>query len=790
MSEDRIRREKIARAFEEAVDLAVSEREECVREVCEGDALCIQGAMELLEAEVAAGDFLEGKPILPALPETPMPEKIGPYRVVEKLGFGGMGAVYRAERDDGEMERCVAIKVLRHRPHGDEDIERLRHERQILANLKHPGIAHLYDGGTTEEGFPYLVMEFIDGMRFGDFCIDQGLDLRERLDLFLQICDAVAEAHRRFVVHLDIKPSNIMVTRDGQVKLLDFGIARILESESGREERITTEWGRVREMTPPYASPEQISGTQVTTASDVFSLGVVLYELLSGDRPFDFDGMTTEEMKQAFQEQELPPPSQSDRSALADLETLPVTSLGERRLKQRTVRMKRGIQGDLDAITLKALSLEPEDRYSSVDRLADDLRRYLKDEPVTARQGNRFYHTAKLIRRNRGTSLALAVLFLVIISSVFILIEQRDIARAERSRAELEQSRAESVLGFVSTVLENADPSQSRGEKVTIVEALETVDERLLALSEHPSVEATLRTTIGRILLNLGRSDEARLHFEKVVSLRRETVGEDGAEYASALSDLGTALRDLRDYDQATGLTKEALTLMRRIHARSDHRPELLQILNDLTTLYCYRETYDDAVEPSIEALALAEAIESEDDALRAVFQRGDLITEPKLRERALQVGIAESNRATLLKHRPEEGLEEQEGMRRARDAYRRTLLKFESLWGEEHAKTAAIINNLGTVEFRLGNYAEAEALHRRTLKIRQKLYEQSYHIAQSLAATAKALKELGNLEEAAVFYRDALDEMKKNGLENADPTSMIQGRLEEVLKEIEKNAL
>jgi serine/threonine protein kinase/Flp pilus assembly protein TadD len=387
-----------------ALEVGSAERKDCVERECAGDEAMRDEVASLLAAHSAAGDFIETPPseslqvVERLMGELPY-ERLGPYRLLERIGTGGMGQVYRAIRDDGEFHRQAAVKVVRRGMDSELILRRFRQERQILAGLHHANITVLLDGGATPDGSPYFVMEYVEGMPISGYCEERGLRLAERLRLFRTVCDAVHYAHKNHVIHRDLKPSNILVTQEGVPKLLDFGIARVFEEGDGSENAETTLSTRGL-MTPEYASPEQIRGEKVTPASDIYSLGVVLYELLTRRRPYRVDPATPQKIAIAVCEQEPEKPSiAAARPGDSAAKDYPNRAAGETGLARR-------LRGDLDNIVLMALRKEPQRRYKSAEQFSEDVRRYLEGLPVEARRGARTDRAIKYGRRHRAAVLS------------------------------------------------------------------------------------------------------------------------------------------------------------------------------------------------------------------------------------------------------------------------------------------------------------------------------------------------------------------------------------------------
>ncbi len=406
--------QRIKRIFESAAELEPERREAFILEACAGDEEMAGELRSLLTAHESAGEFIqapaaESVAIAEHLDSALPYERLGPYRLLERIGAGGMGSVYLAERDDKEFRKRVAIKVVSRGMNTDFILRRFRQERQILAGLSHPNITMLLDGGATPDGLPYFVMELVEGQPILAYCEERGLTLRERLELFRTVCEAVQYAHRNRVVHRDVKPSNILVTPEGIPKLLDFGIARMFET--GADGRVGEQTLLTRSlMTPEYASPEQVRGEPATPASDIYSLGVVLYELLTRRLPYRVETPTPQAIAVAVCEQE---PEKPSAAALR-----PTTHSGKPRASEppKDTDLGRSLRGDLDSIVLMTLSKEPGRRYASASEFSEDIRRHLAGLPVQAREGSKPYRAGKFILRHRGgvTAAVLAIIILLV----------------------------------------------------------------------------------------------------------------------------------------------------------------------------------------------------------------------------------------------------------------------------------------------------------------------------------------------------------------------------------------
>ena len=442
--------QKIKEVFAEALEKPSKEREDFLREKCAGDAELLDEVKSLLEANDKTEKFidqnaLENSSEFAASGKHYDGTQFGNYKIIREIGRGGMGAVFLAERSDGEFEQKVALKIIRQSFGGSELEKHFRRERQILASLNHPNIAKLLDGGVSANGELFLAMEYIEGELFLNYAEDHNLEINERLNLFLKICRAVSYAHQNLVVHRDIKPANILVGKDGEPKLLDFGLARVL-SENFASDAAQTETV-FRAFTPSYASPEQIRGKNVSTVSDVYSLGVVFYELLTGDKPFHFEGKNIEEIIKTATENAPSFPSRAVNSEIP----------------QSAARISQ-LKGDLDNITLTALRKEPERRYKSVEAFAGDIERHLQGLPISARPNTVSYRASKFLRRNKIAVAATAFIITALISGLAIALWQASVARSQRDRAE---KRFSDVRQLSNALLNDIAPKIERLEGST-----------------------------------------------------------------------------------------------------------------------------------------------------------------------------------------------------------------------------------------------------------------------------------------------------------------------------------
>ena len=507
MTPERWRR--VRELFDRAADLGAEERELFLERECGADAELGSEVRALLSSSAAAGEFLEIPAIEqvqrgPAMAEVP-PARIGPWQIERELGHGGMGTVYLGVRSDGDFHQAAAVKLVRRGMDTDFILRRFRTEREILAGLDHPNIARLLDGGSTADGLPYFAMEYVEGRHLLEDCAARGADVRQRVELFLQVCEAVAYAHRHLVVHRDLKPSNILVTAEGAPKLLDFGLAKLLQPEAGAP-RDRTETA-LRILTPDYASPEQVRGERITTATDIYSLGVVLYELLTERRPYGSVRASSDAIARAVCEQEPARP---------------------------------GLGSDLDNVILMALRKEPERRYPSVEALAEDLRRYLEGRPVVARKDTLGYRAGKFVSRHRVGTVAAVLGALALAGALAVALSQAQAARAGRAEAE---SRFDDVRRLANSFLfEFHDsikdlPGATPARELVVRRALEYL-EKLSSVRQGDvqlqrelagAYERVARVQGGMFESNLGDTEGARRTLLRAVVIRERLAGAGSA---------------------------------------------------------------------------------------------------------------------------------------------------------------------------------------------------------------------------------------------------------------------
>jgi serine/threonine-protein kinase len=602
-------------AVDRALELAPAERESFVEQFSTADPALGAELRALLSsaedtsaldrsAAAFAGPLLAQFP--PQSGSGPSESRVGPYRLVGVIGHGGMGAVYLAERADDQYRKRVALKLLPGWGARDEHrVRRFLEERQILAGLEHPDIARLLDGGVTTDGLPWFAMEYIEGEPIDRYCDARSLSIEPRLDLFCRVCTAVQYAHRNLIVHRDLKPANILVSGDGAVKLLDFGIAKLLGGDGASASDALTQTGE-RVMTPLYASPEQVRGDPVSTASDVYALGVLLYELLAGRHPYRLSTRRPHDVARAVLEQEPERPSATvlHAGAATDGEGTGTTLEQAAKARQNTQsKLCRRLRGDLDAICLKAMEKDPRHRYGSVEQLEADVRRHLAGLPITARPANRLYRARKFLRRHRVGAVVTGGVTLLVLGFTVITMVQSLRIRAQAERIAAEQSKAATVENHLANVFRTSIPSPAEGRGVTAREVLDSSAARAERdLSGQPGMLARVLTELGRVYRELGFSDRARDLLEASVALQRRSPDEPLA-LASTLLALGEVLLEQRELQRAEGAYQEALELRRK--ALDSSHGQVARTLNGLSALRLAQGRFGEAETLSRRALEI-----------------------------------------------------------------------------------------------------------------------------------------------------------------------------------------
>jgi serine/threonine-protein kinase len=722
--------------LDRALETPTAQRDAWLRELESSEPRMAVELRHLLAAEITErfGSFLSGQALEPPrdVQHARSGEIIGNYRVLNEIGRGGMALVYLAERADDHFDQQVALKILRFGPESGEAQRRFAQERQILASLNHPAIARLIDGGITASGVPYLAMDYVDGMPIDRYCDEKRLSIEDRLRLFVKVAEAVQHAHRHLIVHRDLKPSNIVVTPEGAAKLLDFGIAKLLRPDTmAHAAPPTRDVGGL--MTPEYSSPEQVRGDPITTATDIYQLGLLLYELVTGQAPYDVRSRTPIEAMRVICESEPVRPSAAMRSAQAAPDSARAMSLAAISAARSTTpdRLPRQIGGDLDAILLAALRKEPERRYASVGQFAEDIVRYLQGLPVLAYKGVWAYRAGKFIRRNIAgvtmASAAVCALVLVIAWYTSQLANERDRAELQALRARREAATVSQVSEFLASVFRGADSRVARGD-TTARELLDRGAARIeTELANQPEVQGRLLNVIGDVYVQYDLNDKAQPLLERALLQNTGLFGAMSTEVADTKQSLAKLARNRGDLDKALQDHKEALDILERTLG-PNHVATADELTEQAYTVYLQGK--------SQEAIRTAE---------RAI----DIYTR----------SVGKDDERTLNAMNTLAGALYDNGeLRRARVIFEQLVPKMERIWGPEHRRLAAALANLASVKNWLGDYEGNEQLLLRAIAIFKRIYG-PFHgtITIGLNNLGDLYFDTGRFREAIATYEGAI---------------------------------
>ena len=683
---------RVKNVFQQAIDVPAADRPAFLDGACDGDDALRREVASLRSAHDDAGNVLRtsvfgaaiGSRGAAAIEDELEGRRVGPYRVVQRIGSGGMGTVYRAVRADAAFDKQVAVKVIKRGMDTDDTLRRFQDERQTLARLDHPNIARLLDGGSTGDGRPFLVMEYVEGRAIDDFCDGERVPIRDRVRLFQTVCEAVQHAHQNLVIHRDLKPDNILVSAEGSPKLLDFGIAKVLVPAPGEAPAPTSLVDR--RMTLAYSSPEQVRGEPMTTASDVYSLGVILYELLTGVRPYRRVVATPIAYEEALRDA-VPLPSTRVREGAATAEG--ATDAAAR--QSTPAALARELSGDLDTIVLKAIQPETSRRYASVRQLAEDLERYLTGLPVLARADSVAYRAAKFVRRHRAGVAALIVLGLALAVGLAGTLWQARVAAGERDRAALEARKARVITSFLVDVLGSADP-RARGRDATIGEVLDVAAQRAeQELAGQPEQLEAMRATIGATQVRRGRAAEALPLLRQALEQRERRLGPSHPEVAEVLQELGDAYAGIGDAQTAEPILRRAVDIRRRTSGPDS--AATAAALNSLGSLLTQEGKLAEAVETQRTALAIR----------RKVLGNEHPEVVPSLNNLAVPLGTLGRWDEALPLHQEALAL----------------VLKVR---GPEHPDTAAAMTTLAYAFESVGRYPEALEYYGKALPLRRKV--------------------------------------------------------------------
>jgi len=778
---DTARFERMQTLFHEALALPESERARFLQQACAGDADLLADLQALLLEDARENLLLDG-----ALPEVAYqvidgsrsaPQTIGPYRVQALLGEGGMGLVYLAERKD--LNAKVAIKVLRDALLSPVRQARFIREQQFLAQLNHPAIARLYDADTLPDGTPYFVMEYVEGTSLTSYCRAHKCPVNERLRLFREVGEAVKYAHGQALIHRDLKPSNILVKADGQVKLLDFGIAKQLED---LDESVAQTKTVFRLMTPAYAAPEQINGEAVGVYTDVYALGVVLYELLTGQLPYDLSGLTPGQVDILMLRHEPEKPSVKVQAASDDLPGGPLPG--------------RRAWADLDVLCLTAMHKDIQRRYPTVEALLRDLDHYLNGEPLEARPDALGYRMGKFLRRNRIPASATALVVALLIGLVGFYTQR---LASARDTALNEAARTQRVQSFLVKLFEGGDETVGPSDSLRVVTLVDRGVQEARVLDGEPEIQAELLQTLGGVLQKLGNLEKADTLLQAALDQRRALFGSDHPDVAKSLLALGLLRMDQGNYDEAERMTHEALEINRR-HLQPRH-PDIALALSAYAVLRQRRGENEEAIGMLAEAARLlaargatADLSEVMGELANAHFYAGHFASSDSLNRRLLDIDehlfgnrhpFYATDLINLAATRRELGYPEE-----AEKLYRQALAINLAYHGPDHPTTASNLGLLGAVLADQGRYEEAGAILQQSLAVREKVYGPTHvQVALTLNKMGQLALVQGDLAAAdalysrqLAIYRATLGERHywvATGLSNLCDVYLARGELE-----------
>jgi serine/threonine protein kinase/tetratricopeptide (TPR) repeat protein len=713
---DSTRWQKVQSLFHEAADLPVSQQRVFLETQCGDDAGLVSEVLILLEEDARGGSLLDGDVAEvasqifgdPSSASLPFKE-FGPYRIKQALGEGGMGVVYLAQREDLGNE--VAIKILRDAWVSPARRERFNAEQRTLAQLNHPSIARLYDADTSPDGTPFFVMEYVEGVPLTEYCKTQQCSIPERLRLFRSVCEAVLYAHQHAVIHRDLKPSNILVKADGSIRLLDFGIAKHLENLGELVDQTIT---GLRLMTPAYAAPEQIRGEQVGIQSDVYSLGVVLYELLAGQLPFDFSNCTPAQVESILTEQEAEKPSETAKKAAASAEV---------ESNRSAMAASKTAWADLDVLCLTAMHKDPQRRYQSVEALIRDVDHYLGGEPLEAQPDTWHYTLGKFVRRHWKLVSAAAMVFALLVGLVIFYTVR--LTRA-RNAALMQAARTQRIQRFMLNLFQGGDPSAGPADDLRVVTLVDRGVQEARSLDAEPAVQAELYETLGGIYQKLGKLEQADSLMESALAKREALYGPDSTETAKGLLALGS-LRDAEArYADAERLIRQALDRDRRQLPAND--PAVAKAMLALGGVLENRGNYD-------QSIAILE-------------QTVQLYSVPGSEPADLADSLYELANAQFYAG----------NYQRSEEINQRVLPMYKQIYGERHPRVADVLINLGAIRLDLGHYPEAEQYDRQALDIVQAWYgKDNPETATDLTILARSLIYQKRYDEASDLLQQSL---------------------------------
>lgn len=772
--------QRLKEIFNEALEREQDEREAYISKACEEDQKLKQEVLSLLKAYHKPGvldnpsnQFLSTT-LSDHIEDDKKGKEIGSYKILKELGHGGMGSVYLAERSDGQFEQKVALKLLRTGFTSNNQRRRFLAERQILASLNHKNIARLYDGGVTNEGQPWFAMEYVEGQPIDKYCNANNLTLKQRLKLFLKVCEAIQYAHRKLVIHRDLKPSNILVTNDGTVKLLDFGIAKVLNQEEEFAEKETLTRTDFLPLTPAYASPEQIRSESVSTASDIYQLGIILYELLCGCQPYDVSGKTPSEMERIICEKYPVRPSTAVTNFADSKETgLQITN------NQQTSpdRLQKQLRGDLDKIVMKLLRKEPDRRYNSAQQLAADIQNYLDGRPVMAHSDSLAYRTTKFIQRHTVGVAASAAIILLLLGYAATITWHSQQTQAALEKSQQETQKAEQVTDFLISIFEQTNPYGENelapfiNDTLTTYELLNQGATRARQeLSSQPLVQAKVMYKLGRIYRILGHFDKAEPLLEDALTIQRNHSSANPLNLAENLHELARLLRNKGEIERPRKLYHEALDIQ-KIHLGKEHA-DIADNLHELGIIAARTGEFERADSLFNKGIAMQKSVlgPNHPDVATGLHLLGllyvlkdDLSEAERLLRQSLDirqdhVGLDHPEIAET-KDRLGQVLVKQGNIEQAERLLEDAWDTRKKLFQKVHPTRAVSLNNMGRLLREKGSYEEADRLLKQAQNIYQELYGPiNLDVASTFMERARVYKSKGDYSTSEKFYLQAVN--------------------------------
>ncbi|MEJ2613786.1 MAG: serine/threonine-protein kinase [Ignavibacteriaceae bacterium] len=747
--------DKLKALFQKAIELSPEERKPFLEEQCRDNPELRKEIEALISAQGKSGGLLDITSIQSGEQDSPNDSSglfvgmtIGKYKVEKKIGDGGMSVVYSAVRADEHFTRRVAIKFIKRGMDTEDIIKRFKIEQQTLAALNHPNIARIIDGGTTANGLPYFVMELIEGEPVDKYCMKEKLSITDKLKLFQNVCSAVQYAHQNLVIHRDIKPGNIFVTSDGTPKLLDFGIAKLLNSSEGQTNLTRTGF---RVMTLEYASPEQLKGVQITTSTDIYSLGVVLYELLTGSFPYKFNNTLPYEVERVICTTEPEKPSTAVRKTIEKFHKGKNNILLSSGFENKNYKkVRRRLAGDIDNIVLKAMQKEPYRRYSSVEQFSEDINRHLTGLPIIARRNSIGYRSKKFYERHRVGVTASVIILLLIIAGAVGIVYQSKVAADERDKAQIEAVKVEKINSFLQDMLSSADPYE-KGKDVKVVEILDNASKKIdSTLKGQPEIEAELRTTIGRTYEDLGIYKKAETQYKKAFKIRKSLFGINNEKTANSLQNMASITFDEGDFEKAKVLFEKSINILKEFP--NSESSSLAEALNQYGMINVQLGKYDKGIK---------------------YFKESYAIYSRKGNQTYNTISLV-NNIAWAFDYKGE--LDSAEAM------FRKVLSVGNKLTGNKALLIAHATNNLASILHEKGDYKEAIELYRKSLSIREKvLGEKNPEVALAICNLAEELYYVKQYSESLVKVKKAFQIWKETlpaGHPYFDKIYLLLGRI------------